>query len=101
MLLLGRLGPLKHEVSDLGDRSSDFPLVVPMESLLIASGADDGRLTGLLKQDDCVLLSLRGSVMVESLHSWGTVVEVGGQHCFCSIGQEEGCEPCGLVRGHS
>ena len=49
MLLLGRSGPLKHEVSDLGDRSSDFPLVVPMESLLVASGADDGRLVGLLE----------------------------------------------------
>ena len=29
------------------------------------------------------------------------MVEVGGQHCFSSIGQEEGCEPCGSVRGRS
>ena len=71
MLLLGRLGPSKHEVSDLEDPSSDFPLMVPVESLLIASGADDDHLAGLLEQVDCVLLSLRGSVVVESLHSWG------------------------------
>ena len=50
---------------------------------------------------DYVLLSLRGSVMVESLHSWGTVVEVEGQHCFSSVGQEEGCEPYGSVWGCS
>ena len=85
MLLLGQLGPSKHEVSDLEDPSSDFPLMVPAESLLVASGADDGRLAGLLKQVDCVLLSLHGPVMVEGLRSGGAVVDVGGQHCFSSV----------------
>ena len=47
------------------------------------------------------MLSLYGSVVVESLHSWGSMVEVRGQHCFSSIGQEEGCEPCGMVRDRS
>ena len=41
------------------------------------------------------------SVMVESLHSWGAVVKVGGQYCLSFVGQEEGCEPCGSVRGRS
>ena len=49
MLFLGRLGPSKHKVSDLEDPSSDFPLVVPAESLLVASRANDGRLMGLLE----------------------------------------------------
>ena len=49
MLLLGLLGPSKHEVSDLEDPSSNFSLMVPMESLLVARGADDGRLMGLLE----------------------------------------------------
>ena len=49
VLLLGRLGPLKHKVSDLEDPSSDFPLVVPAESVLVVSGVDDGCLTGLLE----------------------------------------------------
>ena len=49
MLLLGQLGPSKHEVSDLEDPSSNFPLMVPMESLLVASEMDDGRLMGLLE----------------------------------------------------
>ena len=66
--------------------SPDLPFVVHAESLLVASGVDDGRLVGLLEQVDYVLLSLCGSVAVESLHSWGAVVEVGGQHCFSSIG---------------
>ena len=101
MLFLGRLGPSKHKVSDLEDPSSDFTLMVPMESLLVASGVDDGRLAGLLEQVDCVLLSLCASVTVEGLHSWVDVVEVGGQHCFSSVGQEEGCEPYGLVRCRS
>ena len=86
MLLLGRLGPLKHEFSDLEDPSSYFPLVVPADSLLVASRADDGRLMGLLKQVDCVLLSLHGLVVVKSLHFWGAVVEVRGQHCFSFVG---------------
>ena len=88
------IGLSKHKVSDLEDPSSDFPLMIPTESLLVASRADDGRLMGLLEQVDCVLLSLYDSVVVESLHSWGAVVEVEGQHYFSSIGQEEGCEPC-------
>ena len=67
--------------------------MVPAESLLVASRADDGRLAGLLEQVDCVLLSLLGSVVVKSLHSWGAMVEVGGQHCFSSVGQEEEHEP--------
>ena len=75
--------------------------MVPAESLLIASGVDDGRLMGFLEQVDCVLLSLRGSVMVESLRSWGAVVEVGGQHYLSSVSQEERREPCGLVQGRS
>ena len=66
--------------------SPDLPFVVHAESLLVASGADDDCLVGLFEQVDCVLLSLRSSVVVESLHSWGTVVEVGGQHCLSSIG---------------
>ena len=86
VFLLGRLGPSKHEVSDLEDPSSDFPLMVPMESLLVASRADGGRLAGLLEQVNRVLLSLCGSVVVESLHSWGAMVNVGGQHCFSSVG---------------
>ena len=50
MLLLGRLGPSKHEVSDLEDPSSDFPLMVPIESLLVVSKEDDGCLvTGMLE----------------------------------------------------
>ena len=78
MLLLSRLGPSKHEVFDLEDPSSDFPLVVPTESLLVASEVADSPLAGLLEQVDCVLLSLRGSVVVEGLHSWGIVVDVRG-----------------------
>ena len=75
--------------------------MVPPKSLLVASGEDDGRLTSLLELVDRILLSLCGLVSVEGLHSWGTMIEVGGQHCFSSIGQEERCEPCGLVRGRS
>ena len=86
MLLLGQLGPSKHEVSDLEDPSSDFPLIVPVEGLLVASGADDDRLTSLLEQVDRILLSLRGLVVIEVLHSLGTVIEVGGQHGFSSVG---------------
>ena len=68
--------------------------MVLAESLLVTSGVDDGRLTSLLEQVNRVLLSLRGLVLIEGLHSWGTMVEVGGQHCFSSVGQEEDCEPC-------
>ena len=50
------------------------------------SGVDDGRLMSLLEQVDRVLLSFCGSVVVEGLYSWGTMVEVGGQHCFSSVG---------------
>ena len=75
--------------------------MVPAKSLLVPSRADDGRLMGLLEQVDCVLLSLLGLFVVESLHSWGTVVEVEGQYYFSSIGQEEGCEPYGSIWGRS
>ena len=68
---------------------------------MVASGADDGRLMSLLEQVDHVLLSLRDLVLVEGPQSWGIMIEVGGQHCFSSIGQKEGCEPCGSIRGHS
>ena len=95
------MGSPEHEVSDLEDPPSNFSFVVPTESLLVASGVDDGHLMSLLEQVDHVLLSLHGSVVVEGLHSWGTMVEVGGQHCFSSVGQEEGCEPYRSVRGHS
>ena len=101
MFFLRRLGPPEYEIADFEYPPSNLSFVVPAEGLLVASGEDDGRLTGLFEQVDCILLSLRGSVMVKSLHSWDAVVEVGGQHCFSSIGQEEGCEPCGLVRGRS
>ena len=51
-----------------------------VQSLLVASGADDGRLVGLLEQVHCVLLSLRGSVTVKRLRSWGAMVEVVWQN---------------------
>ena len=80
------MGPLEYEITDFEDPPPDLPFMVPAESLLVASRANDGRLVGLLEQVDYVLLSLRGLVTVESLHSWGAVVEVGGQHCFSSVG---------------
>jgi len=75
--------------------------MVLAESLLVTSGVDDGRLTSLLEQVDRVLLSLRGLVLVEGLYSWGAVIEVGGQHCFGSVCEEERGEPYGLVWGRS
>ena len=101
MFFLHPLGPPEYEIADFEYPHSDLPFVVPVEGLLVASGADDGHLAGLFEQVDCILLSFRGSIAVESLHSWGTVVEVGGQHCLSSIGQEEGCEHCGSVWGRS
>ena len=86
MFFLCRLGPPEYEITDFEDSPPDLSFMVPAESLLIASGADDGCLAGLLEQVDYVLLSLHGSVVVESLHSWGAVVEVEGQYCFSSIG---------------
>ena len=62
-----------------------FLFMVLVESLLVASRVDDGHLMGLLEQVNYVLC-LHGSVAVESLHSWGAMVEVGGQHCLSSIG---------------
>ena len=47
VLLLGRLGPSKHGITDVEDPSSNFPLMVPTESLLVPSGADDGHFMGL------------------------------------------------------
>ena len=99
MFLLGRLGPLEYKITDLEDPPPDFSFMVPTKSLLVRSGANDGCLMSLLEQVTRVLLSLRGLILVEGLYSWGAVVEVGGQHCFSSIGQEERCEPCGSVRG--
>ena len=90
---LRRLGPPEYEITDFEYPPSDLPFVVPAEGLLVASGADDGCLTGLFEQVDYVLLSLRGSVAVESLHSWGAVVEVEGQYCFSSIGRKKGVNP--------
>ena len=75
--------------------------MIHAESLLVTSGVDDGRLTSLLEQVDRVLLSLRGSVLVEGLYSWGAVIEVGGQYCLDSVCEEERGEPCGPVWGHS
>ena len=86
MFFLRRLGHSEHEIADFENPSSDLPFVVPVEGLLIASRADDGCLMGLFEQVDCVLLSIHGSVAVESFYSWCTVVEVGGQHSFRSIG---------------
>ena len=97
MFVLGGLGPPEYKITDLEDPPRDFSFMVPTESLLVMSGADDGHLMSFLEQVDHVLLSLHGSVVVESLHSWSAMVEVEGQHCFSSVGQEEGCEPCGSV----
>ena len=80
------MGPLEHKITDFEDPRPDLPFMVPAESLLVVSGADDGCPMSLLEQVDRVLLSLRGSVSVEGLHSWGAMVEVGGQQCFSSIG---------------
>ena len=68
MFLLGRLGSSEHEITDLKDPPLDFSFMVPVESLLVTSGADDGHLTSLLEQVDCVLLSLYDLVWVEGLH---------------------------------
>ena len=49
VFLLGCLGSSEYEVSDLEDPPSDFSFMVPAESLLVASGVDDGHLTSLLE----------------------------------------------------
>ena len=55
-VFLRRLGPPEHEITDFEDSPPDLPFVVPTESLLVASGVDDGHLTGLFEQVDSVLL---------------------------------------------
>ena len=101
VFFLRQLGPSEHEITDFEYPSTNLPFVVPTEGLLIASEADDGCLVGFFEQVDCVLLSLGGSVAVESFNSWCAVVEVGGQHGFCSVSQEERCESYGSVWGRS
>ena len=49
MFVLGGLGPPEYEITDLEDPPLDFSFMVPTESLLVASRADDGCLTSLLK----------------------------------------------------
>ena len=49
MFVLGGLGPPKYEITDLEDPSANFSFMVPTENLLVASRADDGRLTSLLE----------------------------------------------------
>ena len=49
MFVLGGLGSLEYEITDLKDPPPDFSLMVPEESLLVASGANDGHLTSLLE----------------------------------------------------
>ena len=49
MFLLGRLGSPEHEITDLEDSPPDFSFMIPAESLLVESGADDDRLTSLLE----------------------------------------------------
>ena len=91
------MGSSEHEVSNLEDPPSDFSFMVPTESLLVVSGPDDGRIASLLEQVNRVLLSLRDSVSVEGLYSWGAMIKVGGQHCFGSVCEEERGEPYGPV----
>ena len=49
MLVLGGLGPPEYEITNLEDPPPNFSFMFPMESLLVASGADDGHLTSLLE----------------------------------------------------
>ena len=50
VFFLRRLGPPEYEIADFECSPSDLPFVVPTEGLLVASGADDGRLVGLFEQ---------------------------------------------------
>ena len=95
------MGSLEHEITDLEGPFSNFSFMVLAESLLVMSRSDDGRLMSLLKQVDHILLSLRCSVLVEGLYSRGAMIEVGGQHCFGSVCEEERGEPYGPVWCHS
>ena len=99
MFFLCRLGSSEHEIADFEYPPSVLPFVVPAEGLLVASRADDGCLVGFFKQVDYVLLGLRSSVVIESLHSWCAVVEVGGQYFLGSVSQKERCESRGSIRG--
>ena len=49
MFLLGGLGPPEYEITDLKDPPSNFSFMVPVESLLVVSGVDDGRLMSLFE----------------------------------------------------
>ena len=97
MFLFGRLGSPEHKITDLEDPSPDFSFMVPAESLLVTSRANDGHLMSCLKQVDRVLLNLLGSVLVEGLYSQGAMIEVDGQHCFGSVCEEERGEPYGPI----
>ena len=52
MFVLGGLGPLEYEITDLEDHPPVFSFMVPTKSLLVTSGVDDGRLMSLLEQVD-------------------------------------------------
>ena len=46
VFFLHRLGPPEYEITDFEYPPSDLPFVAPVEGLLGASGADDGRFMG-------------------------------------------------------
>ena len=92
------MGPPEYEIADFEYPPSDLPFVVPTEGLLVAGRANDGHLMGLFEQVNRVLLGVHGPVVVKGLDPWGAMVEVRGQYCLSSVGQEEGCEPYGSVQ---
>ena len=93
MFVLGGLGPPEYEIIDLEDPPPNFSFMVPTESLLVMSEADDSHLTSLLEPVDRILLSLHGSVLVEGLYSWGTVIEVGGHTALAPYARKKGVNP--------
>ena len=66
MFFLRRLGPPVHKITHFEVSLPDLPFVVHAKSLLVVSGANDGRLVGLLEQVDCVLLSLTAQLWLKA-----------------------------------
>jgi hypothetical protein len=88
----------EYEISFAKRERMDLPAVVSLQLLLIERSSGQGLLSCLLEEVDAIFTSFFRLLLRVLDHSGCIEFDVGGQHCLCSVDQEERSEVDRAIR---
>ena len=88
--------PPENEVPNFKGAATDVAAVIAAQPLLVPGCADGSLAPSYFKESQVFSSQIVLECFVKGAHSQGAMLELCGEHCFCTVDEEEGRLACWL-----